>query len=116
MQKYDIDIDRRAIQQLSGTDEIAAFFARLGYSTDARIEQSADNLGITAEGVKRPIKHIWLIADEEVLLQVYLFELKSVTMTNIRELLSRFYNKKRTWHSFSYCFLTETWFSSKTTS
>lgn len=93
MRKYDIDIDRRAIQQLSGTDEIAAFFARLGYSTDARIEQTADNLGITAEGAKRPIKHIWLIADEEVLLQVYLFELKSVTMTNIRELARAFRNK-----------------------
>ena len=93
MQKYDIDLHRRDIQQLSNADEIAAFFARLGYSTDARIEQTAQNLGITSEGAKRPINYIRLIANEDAFLQVYLFELKSVTMTNIRELSRAFRNK-----------------------
>ena len=49
MQKYDMDLDRRDLQQLSTAEEIVAFFARLGYSTDARIEQTANNLGITAD-------------------------------------------------------------------
>ncbi|MFX0204367.1 MAG: Eco57I restriction-modification methylase domain-containing protein [Candidatus Hodarchaeota archaeon] len=93
MQKYDIDLDRRDIQQLSQLNEITAFFARLGYSTDVKTEQTAKNLGITAEGAKRPIKHIWLIADEDTFLQIYLFKLKSVTMTNIRELTRVFRNK-----------------------
>ncbi len=93
MRKYDIDLDRRDLQQLSDANEITAFFARLGYSTDAQIEQTAQNLSITSEVAKRQIKHIRLVADEGAFLQVYLFELKSVTMTGIRELARAFRNK-----------------------
>jgi len=93
MRKYDIDIAPSDIRQLSSLNEITAFFARLGYSTDVRTEQNVQNLGITAEGARRTINHIWLIANEDSLLQVYLFELKSITMTNIRELTRSFRNK-----------------------
>ena len=93
MRKYDIDLAPGDIRQLSNLNEITAFFARIGYSTDVRTEQTVQNLGITAEGAKRAVNHIWLIADEDTLLQVYLFELKSVTMTNIRELTRSFRNK-----------------------
>ena len=93
MRKYDIDLAPGDIRQLSNLNEITAFFARLGYTTDVRTEQTVQNLGISAEGAKRAVKHIWLIADEDTLLQVYLFELKNITMTNIRELTRSFRNK-----------------------
>jgi hypothetical protein len=93
MRKYDIDLAPGDIRQLSNLNEITAFFATLGYTTDVRTEQTVQNLGISAEGAKRAVKHIWLIADEDTLLQVYLFELKSITMTNIRELTRSFRNK-----------------------
>jgi hypothetical protein len=78
----DIDLSRQDVQALSSADGVAAFFARLGYNTDARTAQTPGNLGITADSTVRPIKEIELIADQEGLLQVYLFELQSVTVTH----------------------------------
>ncbi|MBI4526913.1 MAG: N-6 DNA methylase [Deltaproteobacteria bacterium] len=89
----DIEISRHDIQALSGSDAIAAFFARLGYNTDARTPQTAGNLGITADGTVRPIKKIELIADQEGLFQVYLFELQSVTVAHTRALARAFRNR-----------------------
>ena len=37
----DIDLTRQDVQALSSADAIAAFFARLGYNTDARTAQTA---------------------------------------------------------------------------
>jgi hypothetical protein len=42
----DIDLTRQDIQSLSSADAFAAFFARLGYNTDARTAQTAGNLGM----------------------------------------------------------------------
>jgi len=78
--KLDRDIQHREIQQISSADAMAAFFAGLGYNTEARTVQTPGNLGITADGTLQPIHRIELIADQEGLLQVYLFELKSVTV------------------------------------
>src|SRR5215813_9214118 len=89
----DIDLTRQDIQSLSSTDAFAAFFARLGYNTDARTAQTAGNLGITADSTVRPIKKIELIADQEGLLQVYLFELQSVTVAHTRALARAFRNR-----------------------
>jgi hypothetical protein len=44
----DIDLSRQDIQALSGPDAITAFFARLGYNTDARTAQTAGNLGFNS--------------------------------------------------------------------
>jgi len=89
----DIDLTRQDIQAVSGADAIAAFFARLAYNTDARATQTAGNLGITADSTVRPIKKIELIADQEGLLQVYLFELQSVTVAHTRALARAFRNR-----------------------
>ena len=89
----DIDLSHQDILGLSGLDAIAAFFARLGYNTDARTAQTAGNLGITADSTTRPIKKIELIADQEGLLQVYLFELQSVTVGHTRALARAFRNR-----------------------
>jgi hypothetical protein len=89
----DIDLARQDVQALSSADAIAAFFARLGYSTDARTGQTAGNLGITSDNTSRPIKKIELIADQGGLLQVYLFELHSITVAHTRALARAFRNR-----------------------
>jgi hypothetical protein len=90
---FDIDLSRQDIQSLSSADAVAAFFARLGYNTDAQTAQTAGNLGITADSTVRPIKKIELIADQEGLLQVYLFELQTVTVAHTRALARAFRNR-----------------------
>ena len=93
MVRFDCDITASEIQQLAGADAVAAFFARLGYRTDVRVPQTPGNLGITADGTVRPIKRVELIADQEGLLQVYLFELATVTVTHTRALARAFRNR-----------------------
>lgn len=72
---------------------MSAFFARLGYNADARTTQTPGNLGITADGTTRQISRIELIADQESLFQVYLFELKSVTVAVTRAIARAFRNR-----------------------
>ena len=91
--KVDRDISVQEIQGLSSAEAIAGFFAYLGYQTDCRIAQSAANLGITAEGAVRPIRRIELLADQEGLLQVYLLELRSVTVSHRRALARALRNR-----------------------
>ncbi|MGB6065817.1 MAG: hypothetical protein WBG50_13515 [Desulfomonilaceae bacterium] len=87
---FDVTITAREVQELSNADAVTAFFARLGWRTDIRIEQSPGNLGITAEGTVKPIKRIELIADQDGALQVYIFELASVTIANTRAIVRAF--------------------------
>lgn len=63
------------VQALNSADGLAAFFAILGYDTDARLSQSPANLGITNETLTRQIRRMELLADQDSLLQVYLVEL-----------------------------------------
>lgn len=56
--RLDCDISFSDVQQLANADAVVAFFARLGYNTDVRTEQPPENLGITANGTRRPIKKI----------------------------------------------------------
>jgi hypothetical protein len=92
-QIVDVDLSPHDIQALNGADAVAAFFARLGYNTAARTLQTPNNLGITAEGTTRPVKRIELIADQEALFQIYLFELTSVTISHTRALARSFRNR-----------------------
>ena len=91
--KFDSDLAERDVQSLSNADAIAGFFARLGYSTEKRTPQTPGNLGIGTEGTLRPIKRIELIADQDGLFQVYLFELSSVTVGHTRALARAFRNR-----------------------
>jgi len=86
MMRFDCDVTASEIQQLASADAVAAFFAKLGYRTDVRVPQTPGNLGITANGTVRPIKRVELIADQEGLLQVYLFELTTVPVTHTQAL------------------------------
>ena len=65
-QIIDIELGPHDIQALNGADAVAALFARLGYNTDVRTLQTANNLGITAEGTTRPIKKIELIGEGNI--------------------------------------------------
>lgn len=88
----DAELGLHDIQEINSADALAAFFTRLGYNTAPRISQPPGNLGITAEGTTRTIKKIELIADQENLFQVYLFELTSVTVSHTRALSRAFRN------------------------
>ena len=90
--RLDAEIQSRDVQAISSADAIAAFFARLGYNTNARLKQTPANLGMAAEGTIRPIRNVELIADHEGFLQVYLLELSSVTVTHTRALARAFRN------------------------
>ena len=89
----DIELTASDVQALNAADAIAAFFARLGYNTDARTLQTPANLGMTADSTVRPIQRIELIADQEGLFQIYLFELTSITVTHTRALARAFRNR-----------------------
>jgi hypothetical protein len=89
----DKDIRREDVQALSSADQIAAFFAALGYQADARLTQTAANIGVTTESLARQIKRLERIADQEGLLQVYLFELSSVTVAATRGLAGALRNR-----------------------
>src|SRR5688500_13662132 len=89
----DVDLSRQDVQSLSSAAAVAAFFARLGYETEARTVQTAGNLGITSDNTSRPIKKVELIANQEGLFQVYLFELQSITVAHTRALARSFRNR-----------------------
>lgn len=75
------------LQQLADADAVAAFFALLGYDTDARMTQTPAAMGITAESLQRKIRRIQRMADQEDgILQVYLVELDTVTVAAIQGL------------------------------
>jgi len=89
----DKDIRREDVQGLSSADQVAAFFSVLGYRTEARLPQTPANLGITAEPLTRQVTRLERIADHEGLLQVYLFELSSVTVAATRGIASALRNR-----------------------
>ena len=98
MNTEDRDLKPSDIQLLTCPDGVAAFFAALGYNADdksgARIKQSPSALGITPDTVAKSIKHVERIADQENgTLQVYLFELTSVTVAAIRSISRAFKNR-----------------------
>ena len=71
------------VQTLATRDDVAAFFAALGYGTDTRQPQSVSAMGITAGSLSRQIRHIERIAvhdDGAEPLDSYLVELTSVTV------------------------------------
>jgi hypothetical protein len=88
-QPFDVDISLGDIQSVSNADALAAFFSKLHYDTSIRTVQTPANLSLS-ESVAHPITRIELIAGEPNRLQVYLFELKSVTVAEIRALARPF--------------------------
>ena len=92
MQSFDLELTSQDIQVLRDAESVASFFTKLGYDTRARIPQTAANLGLP-EPVQRRIKRIELLADHDKFLQVYLFELKNVTVADIKAIGRAFRDK-----------------------
>jgi len=90
-QRFDVELSPQDIQSINSADALVSLFAKLGYDTGSRTGQTAANLSIP-EAAARPIKRIELIADHQKLLQVYLFELKTVTVAEIKALARVFRN------------------------
>jgi TaqI-like C-terminal specificity domain len=80
MLPHDFDLQSSQIQTLSTRDAIVAFFATLGYDTDARLTQTPSAMGFP-EALAHEITHIERIADHDAgALQVYLLKMKHVTV------------------------------------
>lgn len=78
---HDFDLHPSQVQLLSSRDAIAAFFAGLGYNTDARLPMTHAAMGMTGDALAHEITYIERIADhEQGELQVYLFETRHVTV------------------------------------
>jgi hypothetical protein len=80
------------IGQLENAEEIILFFAKLRYNTDQATPVTAQALGMDSAYLVNHIRQIWQIAtdpDEEEI-QVYLFEVRSVTQQLIQNLARRF--------------------------
>ncbi len=86
----DYHVENTDIQSLSSREAVCSFFSHIGYNTEARIAQTPANLGITASSVTRQIRHIERVADQDDYLQVYIFEVDSVTISLTRSLARTF--------------------------
>ncbi len=88
--QHDVELGYGEIQALSDADAIAAFFERLGYNTNVRRIQTPANLGIAIESTLKLIKKVELLADQDGLLQIYLFQVRSVTVGLTRAIANAF--------------------------
>src|SRR5438876_9606621 len=94
MLKQDYELTRDEIQLLSSRDALAAFFAKLGYDTNDRLTQSVAAMGFSSDNLKSAITHIERLASQDGrLFDVYLFELKSVTVANTQGIVRAFRNR-----------------------
>ena len=89
----DKEIRREQIQDIRNAEGIVALFAHLEYRTEARISQTPEALSITPESAAAQIKKIERIADQEGLLQVYLFEVTSLTQALTHTIARAFRNR-----------------------
>jgi len=92
---FDLPLAEADLRDLGSADALAAFFSRLRWATNSRIVQQPQNLGITADGIRSQINRIERLASQSGVLplEVYLFELKSVTKANRLDLTNAFKNK-----------------------
>jgi hypothetical protein len=92
--KEDFELSREDIQLLSNRDALAAFFAKLGYDTNYRLVQNIAAMGFTSDNLKSAITHIERLASQDAgLFEVYLFELKSVTVATTQGIVRNFRNR-----------------------
>ncbi len=79
---------------LSSREALAAFFAGLGYATNARLIQTPAAMGLTSDALRSAVSHIERLASHENgFFQVYLFEPKTVTMAHTQAIVRDFRNR-----------------------
>jgi Eco57I restriction-modification methylase/TaqI-like C-terminal specificity domain len=92
--KDDLELSRADIQLLSNSDALAAFFAKLGYNTNDRLAQNVAAMGFSSDSLKSAITHIERLASQDArLFEIYLFELKSVTVATTQGIVRNFRNR-----------------------
>ncbi len=92
MHAFDLDLTLQDLQTLNDANSLATFFSALGYDTQSKTAQTAANLGIP-EAVQQRIRRVELLSDNERFLQVYLFEMQSVTVADIKAISRAFRDK-----------------------
>jgi hypothetical protein len=93
----DIEISTADIQQLSSPNALTAFFATLGYDTNHRLSQTTAAMGITADSLTSNIMHIERIASQDsdfFPLEIYLFQLKTITISATQALARAFRDRQ----------------------
>jgi hypothetical protein len=93
MLNEDIELSPTDVQDLTTPDALAALFAKLGYNTNARLVQSISAMGISNDELRASIKRIERLTNNDdgiSSLQVYLFELRSVTVAATRGIVRAF--------------------------
>src|SRR5258708_18826428 len=94
MLREDYELAREDIQLLSSRDALAALFAKLGYDTNERLIQNIAAMGFTGDTLKSSITHIERLASQDArMFEVYLFELKSVTIATTQAIVRNFRNR-----------------------
>lgn len=88
----DKNLTAHDIQAIDGRDAFVKFIASLGYDTEKRQVQNLDALGITNEPLRQAAKRIECVAVDGGL-QVFLFELASVTVAHRRAISLAFNNR-----------------------
>lgn len=88
----DKNLTAHDIQAIDGRDAFVKFIASLGYDTEKSQVQNLDALGITNEPLRQAAKRIECVAVDGGL-QVFLFELASVTVAHRRAISLAFNNR-----------------------
>jgi hypothetical protein len=84
MLPHDFDLTSAHLQALSSREAIVAFFAQLGYNTEARLKQNSAALGFT-EALAHEVTHVERVADHENGgRQVYLLALIGFSLSEAR--------------------------------
>jgi len=90
--REDRDLKPAHLQALAGNDALAELFVYLGYPAETRLPMTPEALGL-GDDLRRALTRVERLAsvdDGALLLEVYLFELKSITALRARELAHAF--------------------------
>ena len=75
-------------------DNLNMHFAKLGYDTNERLVQNVAAMDFTSDSLKSAITHIERLASQDGrMFEVYLFELKSVTIASTQGIVRTFRNR-----------------------
>jgi len=88
--RTDLELTREQIQSLSSAEALAAFFAYLRYPGETRFPMTAEALGLSSDLAQSVRRIERLTSVEAGALEIYLCELKSVTVSNTRALARTF--------------------------
>ncbi len=93
MLSHDYDLKNSEIHGLSSADSLTGMFTALGYDTSKRLTQTPDALGLPETLAREVVKIERLANQEDGGLQVFLLEMKHVTVAMIQILARVFKNR-----------------------